>query len=161
LSRAPALEKTLDGIPARVVLNERSGSEMAESARAGLRTAAKKSSSSGFLIALADHPMVSMETIKSLCRCHAENPEKIIIPAYKGKRGHPTLFPRPVVEEIFSSGLTLRDLIKGKPDRMKLLEVPDEGVLMDLDTMEDYQRIKAALEQRRLELLNLEFKDLV
>jgi len=125
-------------MPVQIVLNENQESEMAESVRIGLRAIAEKSS--GVLVYLSDHPLVSVDTLKSLMQCFLETPDKIIIPLYKGKRGHPTLFPRNVIEEIFEAG-TLRDIIDKNRSRLKFLNVQDEGVILDMDTKEDYDKV--------------------
>lgn len=125
-------------MPVHIVLNENQESEMAESVRIGLRAIAEKSS--GVLVCLSDHPLVSVDTLKSLMQCFREAPDKIIIPLYKGKRGHPTLFPRNVIEEIFEAG-TLRDIIDKNGSRLKFLKVQDEGVILDMDTKEDYDKV--------------------
>jgi CTP:molybdopterin cytidylyltransferase MocA len=125
-------------MPVQIVLNENQESEMAESVRIGLRAIAEKSS--GVLVCLSDHPLVSVDTLKSLMQCFVETPDKIIIPLYKGKRGHPTLFPRNVIEEIFEAG-TLRDIIDKNRTMLRFLNVQDEGVILDMDTKEDYDKV--------------------
>lgn len=125
-------------MPVQIVLNKDQKSEMAESVKIGLRAIAENSS--GVLVCLSDHPLISVETLKSLMQCFLETPDKIIIPLFKGKRGHPTLFPRNVIEEIFGGG-TLRDIIQKDPDRLRYLDVQDEGVTLDMDTKEDYEKI--------------------
>ena len=125
-------------MPVQIVLNENQESEMAESVRIGLRAIAEKSS--GVLVCLSDHPLVSVDTLKSLMQCFREAPDKIIIPLYKGKRGHPTLFPIHVIKEIFEAS-TLRDIIDKNRSRLKFLNVQDEGVILDMDTKEDYDKV--------------------
>jgi molybdenum cofactor cytidylyltransferase len=131
----------LDDLPSNVLkigFNEDPGSEMAESVRIGMRLI--DYSSSGVLVCLCDHPLVSKETLRILVTLHEEDPEKIIIPAYQGRKGHPTLFPVSVMGGIFE-GLPLRDIIRKNPDRIRIVEVPDEGVIIDIDTMEDYRKV--------------------
>jgi molybdenum cofactor cytidylyltransferase len=125
-------------MPVQIVFNENQESEMAESVRIGLRAIAENSS--GVLICLSDHPLVSVETLNGLMQCFLETPDKIIIPLYKGKRGHPTLFPRNVIEEIFEAG-TLRNIIDKNRSILKFLNVQDEGVILDMDTKEDYDKV--------------------
>ena len=133
--------KILDSVkelPVQVVFNKTPDSEMAESVRIGLHTL--HGSSTGVLVHLSDHPLVSVETLKSLVQCHVETPDRIIIPLYKGRRGHPPLFPKPVIDEVFD-GLNLRDIINKDSSRIRFLNVDDEGVVLDIDTKEDYERI--------------------
>ncbi len=128
----------LRGLPVTVVVNEKKGSEMAESVRIGLR--ALESPSSGVLICLGDHPLASAETIRTVALAHRESPDDIIIPSYDRRRGHPSLFPSVLLDEIFSGG-TLRNIIDKHSRRVRIIEVPDEGVILDMDTREDYENI--------------------
>jgi len=134
------------GLPVTIRYNHYPGSEMAESVRIGLK--AIDPSSTGVLICLSDHPLVSAETLKSLISGHAEDPDKIIVPLYNGRRGHPSLFSRHLAEEIYS-GLTLRDILKRGPNRVKCIHVADEGVVLDMDTIEDYEQINEHLKNQR------------
>jgi molybdenum cofactor cytidylyltransferase len=126
-------------IPIQIVFNRNPESEMAESVRIGLRAVTENSS--GVLVCLSDHPLISIETLENLMQCFLETPDKIIIPIYKKKRGHPTLFPINVIKEIFEQN-TLRDIIQIDKSRLRFLDVQDEGVILDMDTKEDYERIR-------------------
>ena len=50
------------------------------------------------LICLADHPLVRPETIRALASEHAARPAAILAPAWRGRRGHPVLFPREALD---------------------------------------------------------------
>jgi CTP:molybdopterin cytidylyltransferase MocA len=132
------IAETLRGLPVAVVKNESRRSEMVASVRIGLR--ALEDHASGVLICLTDHPLTSADTLTAIVLGHQVTPDKIIIPAYQGKRGHPTLFPRSVIEEVFS-GDNLRDVIRRDFGRIRIIEVGDEGVVLDMDTREDYENI--------------------
>jgi CTP:molybdopterin cytidylyltransferase MocA len=132
----------LYGLPVEVALNNDPGSDMAASVRAGL--SAVKEDSSGVLICLCDHPLVGASTIKALAARHHEAPDRIIIPAFNNIKGHPTLFPRVLIREIYS-GMNLRQIINSYPDKVELLSVEDRGVIIDIDTKEDYMRARDIL----------------
>jgi CTP:molybdopterin cytidylyltransferase MocA len=129
----------VSGRPVRTAVNGDPGSDMAASVRLGLR--AIDPASTAVLICLSDHPLVSAGTIASIVSAHRVSSDSIIIPSYHGRRGHPTLFPRPVIESIFR-GATLRQVIASHAGKVRLAEVDDEGVILDLDTPEDYERMK-------------------
>lgn len=129
----------VSGMPVRTVVNPDSRSDMAGSVRLGLRQADR--ALTGALICLADHPLVLSETIMGLVNAHRSIPDSILIPLYRGRRGHPTLFPRKAIEDIFSLE-TLRDVIASRTESVRAVDVDDEGVVLDLDTPEDYERIK-------------------
>jgi molybdenum cofactor cytidylyltransferase len=67
----------------------------------------------------------------------------IVIPTYGGKKGHPVLLSRSVIPEILAlpDDAILRDHIRAKG--YTTIEVPDEGILLDIDTPEDYQAMRA------------------
>ena len=134
-----AIAGAIDGMPVKTAYNREPRSDMAESVRTGLREI--DAASTGVLVCLSDHPLVSSETVRSLFNVHAELPGWIIIPLYQGRRGHPTLFPRIIIQDIFN-GTTLRDVITTHAGAVRTVEVDDEGVILDLDTPEDYERIK-------------------
>lgn len=132
------LRKAISDYPVNIVVNEVAGSDMAESVRIGLPGTDARST--GVVICLSDHPLVSPETLRTLAVTHSEEPRMIIIPVYNGRRGHPALFPKDVIQEIFF-GLNLREIIRNEPRRVKIIEVSDEGVILDMDTREDYLAI--------------------
>ncbi len=132
----------LCGLPVVVAKNDSPESDMAESARVGLTSCDPRSS--GVLICLADHPLVMPITVTALLLEHGRSPDRIIIPCLAGRRGHPSLFPLPIARELFRGG-TLRDIVQRDPDRVILMETEDEGVLLDMDTPEDYERLKSKI----------------
>jgi molybdenum cofactor cytidylyltransferase len=125
--------------PVTVAVNELQGSDMAASVKAGMACIDNKSS--GVLICLCDHPLVRPDTIGSMISAHSREPDMIIIPAYRGRKGHPTLFPRFILEDL-GKVATLRDVIGQHLAKLSLLDVDDEGVTLDMDTPEDYRRIR-------------------
>jgi len=128
----------LRGLPVTMAVNDMQGSDMAESVRTGLRTLG--GSPSGILICLSDHPLVTKHTIGAVIEQHRKTPDAVIIPAYQGKRGHPTLFPNKILTGIFS-GVTLRDIIRNNSHTVRAIDVDDEGVVLDMDTEDDYRLI--------------------
>src|SRR6266700_1467591 len=99
---------------------------------------------SGVLVCLADHPLVTAETFRLLIEEHRRTPETILIPAYRGKKGHPSLFPRSLIMELATLS-TLRDVIGAYPERVRVTAVDDPAVIEDMDTPADYQRLVARL----------------
>jgi len=123
--------------PVRIVVNPESDGDMASSVRAGRD--ALPPDVGGVIVALCDYPLVSAATVTRLIEEHADSPG-IIIPCHGGRRGHPLLFPRAILNEL-TGGLILRDLVQRNPERIRCLDVDDPGVLIDMDTPEDYLRI--------------------
>jgi molybdenum cofactor cytidylyltransferase len=124
--------------PVRIVVNPESEGDMASSVRAGRD--ALSAGASGVIVSLCDYPLVSAGTISGLVVEHGNSPGSIIIPCHQDQRGHPLLFPRTILNELVEEQ-TLRDLVRWDPNRICSLDVNDPGVLLDMDTPEDYCRI--------------------
>lgn len=124
--------------PVTVVVNNDPADDMASSVRAG--RAALSAAPGAVIVALCDYPLLLPDTVTSLKESHAEEPGRIVIPTHGGKRGHPLLFPINVLEEL-QGNMTLRDLVRCDQSRLRFIEVDDPGILMDMDTPEDYRRL--------------------
>ncbi len=131
--------EALAGLAVKIVRNDEADSQMADSVRIGLRSL--DDCFSGVLVCLSDHPVISAETFRTLIQAHHGRPDRIVIPCYRGRRGHPALFSRVILKEVFSGG-TLRDIIGKHEGSVQLIEVDDEGILLDMDTVEDYERVR-------------------
>jgi molybdenum cofactor cytidylyltransferase len=129
--------------PVRIVVNPEPGGDMASSVRAGRD--AFSSDVGGVIVALCDYPLVSAVTVSRLIEEHVDSPDSIIIPCHGGRRGHPLLFPRAILNEL-TGDLILRDLVQRNPERTRCLDLDDPGVLIDMDTPEDYHRICGMLQ---------------
>lgn len=132
------IEAAISRLPVRTAVNNDPNSDMAGSVLLGLRRTGPDPT--GVLVCLSDHPLVSAGTIAMIVDTHRSHSDSIIIPLYKGRRGHPTLFPRPVIEDIFR-GKTLRDVIAAHAGQVRTIDVSDEGVVLDMDTPQEYDQI--------------------
>ncbi len=134
-----AVAAAIEHLAVRVVRNPSIDGDMAGSVRIGLT--AVSSESSGVMICLADQPLIERRTYQQLLRLHDECPGEILIPVFEGKKGHPTIFPRLLLQP-FSQDMTLRDVVQGNPQNVRLTEVADPGVVLDMDTPSDYQALR-------------------
>jgi CTP:molybdopterin cytidylyltransferase MocA len=135
----------LRGLPLIVSVNAAPGSDMTGSVRIGLKAVGP--AASGVLICLSDHPLVRPETIEALIAEHVSVPDKIIIPCYDGRRGHPSLFPRDTLRDL-PAGSTLRDIIRQEPHRVVTIDTGDHGVVLDMDTPEEFHHIVEAMRRK-------------
>lgn len=139
-------ETALADSGARLVPNEREGSEMADSVRLALGQIAT-AAYSAILVCLADHPLVRPATCVALIDRHRRSPDKIVVPSFRERRGHPTLFPTEIISDIFSKPC-LRDIVHEDPARVLTIAVDDQGVVLDMDTRPDYQKALALYQAR-------------
>jgi len=124
--------------PVRVVINQELEGDMASSVRTG--SEALSADITGVVITLCDQPLVQSATVKQLIGAYRSYPNHIIAPHLAGQKGHPLLFPRQVLSELHDCQ-TLRDVVRNDPSRVIELPVSDVGVLLDMDTPEDYSKI--------------------
>lgn len=136
-----AVQEAIATFPVTIAWNRDPEGDMAGSVRAGL--AMLPENCTGVLIHLVDHPLVTPATVQALCAAHVNTPEMILIPTCNGRQGHPTLFPRAILDELTPDAI-LRDLVRKDPRRLTRLAVDDEGIFLDMDTPTDY----AAMRQR-------------
>ena len=124
--------------PVRIVVNSDESGDMASSIRVGRDTTTPETS--GIIVALCDYPLVLPSTVKALIDQHTKHPEYIIAPTCKGHRGHPLLLPRSILEEL-TEGKTLRDVLKKDVARIHEVPLNDTGILIDMDTPDDYRTV--------------------
>ena len=126
----------------QTVVNPDESGDMASSIRAGRDSTAPETS--GIIVALCDYPLVLPGTVKALIDQHAKHPDSIITPTCQGRCGHPLLLPRAILAEL-TEGKILRDLLKKDATRIREVPLDDTGILIDMDTPDDYRAVCAML----------------
>ena len=131
---------------ARTVFNPRYEQGMITSLQTGIRALSPQTI--GALLFLVDHPIVDIETIELLLQ-HAA-PNRIVVPAFQGRRGHPVMFSWSVLQEILAlSPFQGANIVVHKdPERIVQVPVKSPGILVDVDTPEDFQNLLNAYEAR-------------
>ena len=124
--------------PVKIIYNPDFMKGLSTSLKAGLRAISRESGAVVFI--LADQPMVKVETINRLIEVHSSMNCLIVAPVYRGRRGNPVLVDRRLFKEIFEleGDIGARPLIKRYVDEVVYMATNDPGVVMDIDTMEDY-----------------------
>jgi CTP:molybdopterin cytidylyltransferase MocA len=101
---------------------------------------------SHLVIVLGDQPELRTETLREILQACAAAPDKIVRVVFEGKAGHPLALPMNVLAELsVTSSETLRDFLRLKEMPGCDLTCHDSGVLLDLDTPDDYARASHAV----------------
>ena len=94
-----------------------------------------------------DHPALTAKTVEELLEASRQRPEDLLVPTYKGRRGHPLVIP-----EAFAGALAdidpavgLRQLLEKNRRAVTELPVTDPGVVTNLNTLEDYKGARTRL----------------
>lgn len=96
------------------------------------------------LVSPADLPAVRPDTIARLIREATESGAPLALPVYRGKRGHPLAITPELIPEIetLDPAVGLRQLRDRHEAGLLQIEVEDAGVVLDVDTPEEYERLR-------------------
>ena len=124
---------------ARVVVSEDAERGMGHSLASGVAATAD---APGWVIALADMPGVRPATITAVAQAIADG-ARIALPVHNGERGHPVGFSAACRDELLalSGDSGARALLQRYAAEVVRLQVDDPGVLQDIDTRADAERI--------------------
>ena len=140
-----AAEKIMESVASkslRVAINHAYREGMGMSLRTGI--SALPSGIDAALIVLADQPFVRPATLKQLMDQYRKSNAQIVIPMYKGFRGNPVLLDRSVFPEVMalSGDIGCRAVFGDHLEGLVKLPVDDVGILLDLDSKDDFERLK-------------------
>jgi CTP:molybdopterin cytidylyltransferase MocA len=123
---------------------------MFTSVQAGVN--ALSSACEAFFIMPVDIPLIRPATIRSLVATSRQHADRIIYPVVGRKRGHPPLIPMSLCQTItgWKKDGNLREVLNSLESLSLEVSVPDENILLDIDTADDYrvlvERIQSGIE---------------
>jgi molybdenum cofactor cytidylyltransferase len=138
--RAEHIIVELSGRAVSIVNNPNYTSGMLSSVRCGLQNLPEKCRAA--MVVLGDQPSITTELIDQMLQSFAATEKSILVPLYKGKRGHPILFSLLYLDEILTQygDVGLRGLLHNHAEDIFELAVSTASVLCDMDCPEDYRR---------------------
>ncbi len=142
------VEAALVGLDVTVVHNPEYAEGLSTSLKAGI--AAVPALADGAVVCLSDMPQVDASLIDRLLA--AFDPEKgtlIVVPVIDGHRGNPVLWSRRFFPEIaaLDGDAGARALIASYPEAVAELPVTGDGALVDVDTPDALDAVRAQMEQ--------------
>lgn len=138
--RNKEINHLFQGEKVKVVMNPYFKRGMSTSIKRGLQ--AIHTNSHGILIALGDQPYLKTRTVNALIRTFNQGRGGIIIPSFRGKRGHPIIFHKKYKEELLDlkGDVGGKSVIERHPKDIKVVSIRSEGVIKDIDTLQDYEK---------------------
>jgi CTP:molybdopterin cytidylyltransferase MocA len=123
-----------------VVINEYPESEPIDSLRLVLERL--PDDTGAVLVLPVDLPLIAEDTATAIVRSFRDNPGPLILPFHNGVAGHPILIGRDLFTEILTRPVDegLRSLIMESAQTLREVRVVDPGILIDIDTPDDYWR---------------------
>lgn len=99
----------------------------------------------GWLLVTADHPVLDRNLIGALVDCWVQTGSAILVPRFKQRRGHPTLFRWRFASEVtrIPEGRGLNWLFREYADNVTELAWDNDSTITDLNTAEDCARLQA------------------
>jgi len=138
--RANLLIPVLTSLGVKTIMNPDYDQGMYTSVQAGVRSL--ESEVEAFFLLPADYAFVSSETVRSMLRAYQGSSFEVIYPVYRENRGHPPLIFAKLRDRILACEPEggLKELLEREAHNSAEIQVDDEGILIDLDSEEDYQR---------------------
>lgn len=124
----------------RVIYNEEFDKGMFNSVKKGIQIVTGER----FLLTPGDYPLINKDIIQKLLK----EDDEIIIPSFNKKGGHPILINTYLIKEILAEPDDSNLKIYLNKKQCSHLNVDDEGILLDVDTIEDYHYVKNIINKR-------------
>jgi len=147
--RPDDVKEFVEAFGAKTVYNPDYDEGMTLSFRAGLR--ALDTDVEAVFMALSDTFGFSYGLLEEMKGVLIKDPEALIVsPVHQGRRGHPVLFRKPLFDELLGlgEGETMRDVVNRHESQHRYIEA-DIWCTVDLDTPEDYERVKRLWRETR------------
>jgi molybdenum cofactor cytidylyltransferase len=146
LAGRPVLAHTLDavrasGLPFHVEAAGHPG--MGDSIAAGVRATAD---ANGWLVLPGDLPLISPDSLRAVAA--ALQGASVVLPLYQGKRGHPVGFARVHGAALQHLGGAEGAAAIVRAGKVLQLDLQDEGIVTDIDTIDDLRRAENLWRQR-------------
>ena len=139
---APAVVRAISTDDLTVVINPRTGRGQLSSLLEGL-AALQSCDLSGVIVHPVDHPMVGIDSLRLIIDAALRHPDNIVIPTFGIRRGHPVVFPSTLFAELAvappSAGA--RAVIQSHPAEILEVRSADDGILKNIDTPGEYERL--------------------
>lgn len=96
------------------------------------------------VLTLVDHPGLRPETLSAVCEALEKGGASVVIPRYRGERGHPVAVSAAVVDELraLPAEASPKQAIRSRRSETTFVDVDDQAVTLDIDRPEDLGRIQ-------------------
>jgi molybdenum cofactor cytidylyltransferase len=98
----------------------------------------------GLILCPVDHPLVSSFLVAQLIQEFYSTEKQIVLPTYKGKRGHPAIFRASLYKELLAASpeVGAREVVWAHAEDVTEIETDEEAVVLNLN---DPETLKKAL----------------
>lgn len=122
--------------PLNLIINPDYDAEQFSSIKLAIHNLSDKSDA--IMIALVDHPLIKLETYKILFDAAHKIENKILIPSYNHRAGHPIIIPQNTYRLFLQSNEeTARDVIRNHRELVEYINVNDKNILKNINIKKD------------------------
>ncbi|HXG50874.1 MAG TPA: nucleotidyltransferase family protein [candidate division Zixibacteria bacterium] len=144
--RAEEIRQQIRDLPVTIVINEDYRLGQLSSLQAAVRELQKFPEAAGIdavLVHLVDHPCLSAALVDRMIDAFYRSGKLIVVPCYRGRRGHPVIFARALFDELLRAPLAVgaKAVVQAHPKETLEIETDEEGVAIDVDTPQEYQEL--------------------
>ena len=134
------------GLPARFVVNREYDRGQLSSLVAGLGVVDRPGVVAA-LVTLVDVPLFAAATVRAVIDRYRETGAPIVRPTSGDRHGHPFLVDRLLFDELRGADPALgpKPIVRAHATRAGDLPIEDEGAFIDIDTVEEYERVLSGL----------------
>lgn len=96
----------------------------------------------GILVCPVDHPLISAQLVAALIAAFDSSGKMIVLPKFRGRRGHPVIFRADLYEELLAASTEVgaRQVVWNHAAEVMEVETEEEGVILNLNDPESLQR---------------------
>jgi molybdenum cofactor cytidylyltransferase len=138
-AEAQRIQGSVDLSGTHVVINGDYREGQLSSLIAGLRNSPPQTDA--ILVCLVDNPFITTAIVDRIVSRFEQTESPIVVPVCVGKRGHPTLFSKVLFAELLQAPAEqgARYVLHSNTDRISEIEMPEQAVLVHIDTLDDYR----------------------
>jgi len=139
--QAERLNTLLSRLDVQIINNPNYATGMFSSVFAGVES--MEPDIEGFLMLPGDNPLIRRRSVKDLLQMYRKTDAAVVYPVFSGMRGHPPLISAKCFSDIrHSNGHGgLRGILDRFDDDAIDVVVADQGSLIDIDTIDDYNKL--------------------
>ncbi|TCK97747.1 molybdenum cofactor cytidylyltransferase [Natranaerovirga hydrolytica] len=98
-----------------------------------------------FFFTPGDYPLITDSILQGLLNAQGQ----VIIPMFQGRKGHPIMMTKEMIPKILKEPVESNLKVCLQKESITLVEVQEKGILLDVDTMEDYHKAKAYYNKKK------------
>jgi molybdenum cofactor cytidylyltransferase len=138
---AQRIREALRNFECKFVFNEDFKKGQSSSVEAGVKSV--MSYADAVMVLPGDVALITSKAINAIIEEYERSKSPIVVASHQGRSGHPILFDRSLFDELMKINeetMGLKAVVNRHRDLIKKVETGSDGVLIDIDTREDFKR---------------------